>query len=270
MDVVYINLDGAEDRRVLMDRQGQLRGVSLQRVRAVQPSDFVPGQYEHLSTAWERRLRPNEVAIFLSHLAVWRRAMDSADGLVVLEDDAILSPRFAQVIGDLPPGYELINLEDVGRTKFFRKGPAVERSGFRVSEVVRDKSGAGGYYLSPEGARKLVALAETRAGPSDAFMFAMARLRIGQVEPAVVKQVHFLNDRGLPVGLATESTSTPHNATRLPKDRSAQYVWRRVKSQGGFLLVHLRRLYDVRLRRVAFDLEEFRTILPIPGLNERV
>ena len=266
MRAIFINLDRARDRRRLMERQGELRGIPLERARAVEPGDFAPGQFERQSIQWERPLRPNELAIFLSHLALWRQAADTPEGLVVLEDDAILSPAFAHVIQNLPQGFDLITLEDVNRDKFFSRRAPVPADGFVVSYLARERSGAGGYWISQAGARKLVQLAETRAAPSDAFMFGLGGLKVGQVEPAPVNQVHLLAEDGLDVGLATASTSNPADAPKARKARSGAFFARKIRTQAGMAWLHLRRLWSVTLRRPAFDRDAFERVLPIQGL----
>jgi len=98
MDVFYINLDQAADRRAFMEAQGKARDVPLHRLRAITPADLKPGEYDRFEGRWERKLTQNEIALLRSHGTLWKMALDRPEGLVVLEDDAVLSPRFAEVI----------------------------------------------------------------------------------------------------------------------------------------------------------------------------
>ena len=263
MDIFYINLDRATDRRAFMEAQARQRGLNLQRFTAVEPKDLKPGEYERFAELWERPLTQNEIALLRAHGELWKKALDRPEGVVVLEDDAVLSPRFGAAIEALPGGFDIINLEDFGRRKFFRRGEPIQRDGFTVSEVVRDKTGSAAYHVSPQGARKLLAVAETKAAPSDAFLFAVARLKIGQVEPAVAQQVHILAERGMGSGITTTTTI---NKDRLKKPgglKGATYAARRSATQVRLTGLHLRRPFDLTLRPSAFDDEEFRAILPI-------
>ncbi|QYF87497.1 glycosyltransferase family 25 protein [Brevundimonas sp. PAMC22021] len=263
MDVFFINLDRAADRRAFMEAQGKARGVRLQRLRATEPKDLAPGEYERFADAWERKLTPNEIALLRSHAALWRMALDRPGGLVVLEDDAVLSPRFAGVVQRLPQGYDLINLEDFGRAKFFARRPGEVQADFSITRVIRDKTGSAAYHVSPAGAAKLLTLMETTAAPSDAFLFAVARLNMAQVEPALARQAHILTERGFDPGI-TIATSICKERIGAPKERKRPiFRVRRVATQFRLAGLHLRRLFDVVLRPVAFDDDEFRAILPI-------
>lgn len=262
-DVVYINLDRAADRRAFMARQGELRGVALERFPAVDAACLDQATYDSLSRGWERPITRPELALFLSHRALWERAAASADGLVILEDDAVLSPRFPAVIADLPPGFDVVNLECYGRRKFMARQTSHATTAGRFTSVRRDKSGSAAYYCSPAGGRKLLLLAETRAAPSDAFLFAVADLCIAQVEPAVAIQVHLLAERGIDAGLQT-TTSIHQPRQRLNHAvRHWPFHARRLRTQLLLAPWHLRRLTDVSFRAPDLDEAEFRAILPI-------
>ena len=263
MDVFYINLDKATDRRAFMEAQGTARGVALTRLRATEPKDLMSGEYERFQDMWERKLTANEIALLRSHGALWRMALDRPEGLVVLEDDAVLSPRFASVIQRLPGGYDLINLEDFGRRKFMGRAPDHQDADFSVTRVFRDKTGSAAYHVSPQGAAKLLALAERTAAPSDAFLFGVARLHMAQVEPALAQQAHILTERGFDPGIVI-TTSINKDRIGAPRERKrAAFRARRVMTQLRLGGLHIRRLFDMTLRPAVFDDAEFRPILPI-------
>lgn len=263
MDVFYINLDQAADRRAFMEAQGKARGVPLRRLRATTPADLKPGEYDRFEGCWERKLTQNEIALLRSHGALWRMALDRPEGLVVLEDDAVLSPRFAEVIERLPADYDLINLEDFGRRKFFAKAPDVRNDDFSVTRVIRDKTGSAAYHVSPQGARKLLALAERTAAPSDAFLFAVADLNMAQVEPALAQQAHILTERGFDPGIVI-TTSINKDRIGAPRERkSAKFAARRTMTQLRLAGLHIRRAFDLTLRPAVIDDEAFRAILPV-------
>lgn len=263
MDVFYINLDRAADRRAFMEAQGTARGVRLQRSRATEPKDLAPGEYERFANAWERKLTPNEIALLRSHAALWRMALDHPEGLVVLEDDAVLSPRFANAIERLPTGYDLINLEDFGRAKFFSRNADWSDGDVRLTRVIRDKTGSAAYHVSPSGAAKLLRLMEKTAAPSDAFLFSVARLNMAQVEPALARQAHILTERGFDPGI-TIATSICKERIGAPRERKRPiFMMRRVATQLRLAGLHARRLFDLVLRPAAFDEAEFRAILPV-------
>ncbi|MEF2552464.1 glycosyltransferase family 25 protein [Aurantimonas sp. A2-1-M11] len=262
-DVVYINLDRAVDRRALMERQGALRGVALTRFPARDAESIDEATVHDLSHRWERPITGPELALFLSHRTLWERAAASRDGIVILEDDAVLSPRFAAVIANLPTGFDLINLECYGRRKFMTRHSVRTDAPARFTAVARDKSGTAAYYCSPAGGRKLADLACKLAAPSDAFIFAVADLRTAQVEPAVAVQVHVLAGRGIDAGIRT-TTSIHQPRKRLGLAlRHWPFHARRLRTQLNLLPLHVRRLNDVAFRAPELDEDEFRAILPI-------
>ncbi|KQT83383.1 glycosyltransferase family 25 protein [Aurantimonas sp. Leaf443] len=254
--VAYINLDRAGERRAFMEAQGRRLGLDLERLPAVSAADVSDAQYETLSTRWERRLTRIELALLLSHRALWIRARDEPSGLVILEDDAVLSNRLPAFLEAGAPPYDLVNLEYFGRAKFFR-GASANHDGFRLSPVVRDKSGSAAYFVSPDGARKLLRAVEAHAAPSDAFLFRSGRVRMAQAEPALAVQAHVLAGLGVEPGIATV-TQIHEPRPRMAGERlKPAYFGRRLATQLGLLPLHLRRALDVTFRKPAIDVADF-------------
>jgi glycosyl transferase family 25 len=211
-------------------------------------------------------MAPNEVAVFLSHRALWKMAAQEPEGMIIMEDDAVLSPRLPAAIRQLPPGFDLINLEDFERRKFMARAEPVPAPGGEVTQVVRDMAGAAGYFISPTGAAKLVQVSENRAAPVDAFLFAVAhssaKMRLGQFEPALVIQEQFLTARNIDVGIRTTSHLRPRKRLALVP-ANAVYFARRIAAQVGLFGLQLQRLIGLSYRRPKFDEQEFRDNLPI-------
>jgi glycosyl transferase family 25 len=254
----FINLDRATERCDFMERQGGRLGLGLARIRALEPADIDDAAYGWMSRSWERPITRIEVAVLMSHAQLWERAAASDAGIVVLEDDAVLSPRFADFLLSPPTGeWDLVNLEWVGRRKYFRRS-AADRTRPRITAVARDKAGAGAYFLSPAGARKLLAALATHAAPADAFMFRNGRLRIGQAEPALAIQAHILAAEGIEPGIRTV-TQIHQPRERLPLfSGTMMYRARRVAAQLGLVRYQLGRLGPVVLRLPEIDFDEFR------------
>ncbi|NDW07282.1 glycosyltransferase family 25 protein [Jiella pacifica] len=263
-EICYINLDAARDRRALMEVQAESFGIPLTRLKACEATGIDEATFERLSTRWERPITRPEVAAFLSHKTLWEKAAQSPDGVIVLEDDTVFAAHFVEAVQTVAQsGYDLVNLESFGRRKFFRKGRIETIGRLRLAEVLRDKAGAGAYWISPQGARQLLARADTHTAPVDAFMFGVCRLRAAQIEPAATMQVHLLEARGFEVGLST-TTSIQLPRKRLPTTpANIGYGVRRLITQGRLGLVQLRRLADAEFRPAWFDEEAFRAVLPI-------
>ena len=255
----FINLDRAVERRDFMERQGRRLGLALDRIRALEPADVDDKAYGWMSRCWERPITRIEIAVLMSHARLWERAAASDTGIVILEDDAVLSPRFAAFLQSPPFGdWDLVNLEWVGRRKYFRRASLGLQGHPRITAVARDKAGAAAYYLSPTGALKLLAALSTRAAPADAFMFRNGRLRIGQAEPALAIQAHILAAEGIEPGIRTV-TQIHQPREKLPlRPDTMMYRARRVAAQLGLVRYQLGRLGPMVLRLPQIDFEEFR------------
>ena len=263
-DIWFINLAGARERRALIEVQAEALGLDVHRQEACTVADIDDATYRRLSTSWERPMTRPELAAFLSHRRLWERAADSEDGLIVLEDDTVFGTHVPQAAANAAAsGFDLVNFETVGRRKFFRRGGGRTVGGVRFTELVREKSGAGAYFVSQNGARALLAKAETQAAPVDAFMFGVCHLAMAQVEPAATMQVHLLEERGFDVGLSTQ-TSIHQPRQRLPLSwANLPYTGRRIGTQLRLALVQARRLADVEFRPAGFDAAAFTAVLPV-------
>ncbi|TFF27405.1 glycosyltransferase family 25 protein [Jiella endophytica] len=263
-EIAFINLDRAKERRALMEVQGERLGLGLARFPACEAAAIDEERFRRLATRWERPMTRPELAAFLSHRALWERAAQHPNGLIILEDDTIFSTHFVAAAEEVAAsGFDLVNFETVGRRKFFRKGRTTDGGPFRFTGLAREKSGAGAYWLSQKGAARLLRTAETRTAPVDAYMFGVCRLAIAQVEPAATMQVHLLAERGFDVGTATE-TSIHQPRRKLPLTfGNLPFAMRRLGTQLTLAPVHLRRLAGVEFRPAAFDDEAFSAVLPV-------
>lgn len=259
--VAAINLDRATERWAFMRAQSERLGIRLDRAPAVSVETLPEEAVLRFGDTWERPLRRVELALFLSHRMLWERAADSRTGLVVLEDDALLSRRFPDFLSAAPVDADIVNLEYYGRRKFFRRiaDQRSQSASLRFTPVARDKSGSAAYYVSPAGAERLLAAAESRAAPSDAFLFQSGLLSVRQAEPALAVQAHIARELGIEPGIATQTQ------IQSPRDRlaltgaNAMFHWRRLRTQATLLPYQLGRLglYDFRKPEIA--LEDFRS-----------
>ena len=254
----YINLDRAKERRELMERQGHRLGLTLHRSEALTGRDVTDADFARLSTLWERPITRIELAVLMSHVKLWRLAADENRSVAIFEDDALLSRDLPAFLSEPMADFELVNLEYVGRRKFFRRHAGRTRcQGRSIVPVGRDKSGAGGYLISPEGARKALAAIPTGAAPADAFLYASGRLTIGQVEPALAVQVEIMNAKGIDVGMTT-TTQIHQPRKRLSlSSNNLVYARRRALTQLKLVPFNLGRGTFYELREPEVDLSEF-------------
>jgi GR25 family glycosyltransferase involved in LPS biosynthesis len=91
MKCVYINLDQAVERRRKIEAN---LAAAVPFLRPIRFSAVPAAEAQHVPG----RITPQEKGCFLSHLRVLEGAVDDVHPLLVLEDDAVISPRFADVI----------------------------------------------------------------------------------------------------------------------------------------------------------------------------
>lgn len=259
----YINLDRAADRRAFMEAQARRLGLGLQRHRATEAGDIADREHAALAGRWERPLTRVELAVFLSHRALWQSIAEAGEPGIILEDDAVFSRRIGTFLGLLQgrlaglADFDLINLETVGRRKFLRPPAIPLGEGLSLMPLDREKSGAGAYLLTPAGARRLLAGALQGAAPVDAYMFSVARLRIAQLMPPLVMQVHLLRQRGIDPGLVTRTSIHQPRATLPLRPSTLRFHLRRLRTQLRLLGSHCRRLGRTRYRLVDIREEDF-------------
>ena len=257
MDAVFINLDRASERRAFMERQAASLGLSLRRLPAVEAGSIDDATRATLGRSWERPLSAPELACFLSHRAAWQRAVDTDAPLLVLEDDAVLSPRLPRVLRAIEAagGMEFLNLEDFGKRRFVRRaGARPLTDGVTTVPLARDKAGSAAYIVWPAGARRLLAMATRRAAPADAFLHAEAGLAAFICEPAMAIQQHVLAARQGAAGPAEGASSVQAERRRLPPTvANLPFMLRRPRTQLRLLPLHVGRLGTLRYRQVRFD-----------------
>ncbi|MFD2236247.1 glycosyltransferase family 25 protein [Aureimonas populi] len=249
----FINLDRAGERRLAMERQGRRLGLGLERVRAVEAAEITPARAAALGRSWERPLSLPELACFLSHHALWERIVEEGRPALILEDDAVLSPRILDALAaaEALEGVDLLNFEDFGKRRFVaRHGARPLGPGLSRIRLYRDKAGSAAYLLWPSGARKLLLRAEKGAAPADAFIHG-AGLEAWLCEPALAAQTHVLAQRGIGAQAASSVQARRERLAVAPAN--ARFLARRVGTQLRLALHHAARLTRADYRRVALD-----------------
>ncbi|WP_185983484.1 glycosyltransferase family 25 protein [Aureimonas mangrovi] len=256
LPIRFINLDRAAERRAFMERQGERHGLAMERVRAVDGGEIDPGELARLAASWQRPMSAGEVACFLSHKGQWERVVREDAPAVILEDDAVFSPRLPAVLAAASAlsDIEVLNLEDYGKRRFLRRGS--ERplaDGVSAVRCLRDKAGSAAYVVWPQGAQRLLSMAGDRAGPADAMLHG-AGLLAYVCEPAGAVQLSVLEDRGL----SGEIDGRSHlQAPRGRQRTTTVQRLRRFGAQVALLPHHLGRLAGTDYRRIRFEPSDF-------------
>lgn len=229
MQIFYINLDRDTDRRDYLEAQLARAGLSAERVSALTPGDLDPALIAMACDATRRPfVTPAELACLMSHRKAWGFVVArNLPFALILEDDAMLSPRVAEFAAEAPM---LVRDADVLRVETdhpgLRVGPPLKR-GTKIVQVHRlygyDWGGAG-YIVTRQGAEKLLGPLARYDLAVDSLLFdyhfgTARKLRRLQAVPAIVAN-----------GDAAEHLGGRMFESNLETARIGRY-WR--KRQGG-------------------------------------
>ena len=163
MKSYFINLDRSPGRRRFMERQ--LAGMPFERIPAVEGSKLTLPDVADMERQkdWAFLLTPNAIGCALSHLAAYRRLVESRDEFAIfLEDDVELLDDFAQAATDcaakMPKDAAALLYFHGGSKRFLKDGAldlACGRSLMRA-ETEWGAYAAGGYIIHRDTANKLL------------------------------------------------------------------------------------------------------------------
>ncbi|MCO6521369.1 MAG: glycosyltransferase family 25 protein [Snodgrassella sp.] len=238
ISALVINLDDSTERLAFQCRQLTHLQIPMQRLAAVNSSDILIDRYEQLSNGWERKMRVAEVACFLSHKAAWQYVLDTDKPWLILEDDALLSHKTADVLTALCSQVgevDYVNLETRYRRKWLSKKVKTLIAGYELRQLYQDRTGAAAYILFPSGAQKLLKRAEYSAPAlADAFLCRSYELNAWQIYPAAAIQLDQCINYDLKPPVSFVSTITPQNNLKPRANNlysSIHFKCRRLASQ---------------------------------------
>ena len=209
ISAIIINLDKSKDRWNFQKKQLQRLNISFERLGAYSLDMLSDETYTKWANDWQRKLKPAEVACFLSHYSIWKRISTSAKAYLVLEDDAILShhlPDFLNALSTIENiDYDHISLETRNRKKLVSQKGIHIIDNIYLNQLHLDKTGAAAYILTPNGAQKLLrAVDKTGAGLADALLCHTKQLNSLQTVPALSIQMDMAEYYGMSNNLFTE------------------------------------------------------------------
>jgi glycosyl transferase family 25 len=194
-----INLDRSPDRLGRMQARFDALQVGFVRVTAADGKALSDAEREAVSARHEDwlPLTASEIGCFLSHRDCWRRiAEGDARYGCVFEDDMLLSRHLKDCLAEaswIPADAEIVKIEE-GHNRVWLDMPLYElKDGFRLGRLRSTHYRAGGYIVSRDAARRLLAMTERFALPTDLFLFDAAigeasRFVIYQLLPALAEQ----------------------------------------------------------------------------------
>lgn len=204
MKALVINLASETERMAFQTQQLNDLRIPFDRVEAVTPETLDPPSDDAYWSGWERPLRTTEMAAFASHRTAWEAIAASHAPHLVLEDDAVMLPAAASVLGDLSdlPEAEFVTLETRGRRKRIASKPHANAP---INRLWQDRTGAAAYVLWPAAAKKLLRRTASAPGLADAILCAAYDLSAWQAVPALACQLDRCAAEGIASPLETDS-----------------------------------------------------------------
>ncbi len=203
ISALVINLEKSVDRLEFQKNQLTKLGISMQRLSAIECEDISEKDYELQANGWERKMRPAEVACFLSHKAVWQYVYESNKPWLIMEDDALLAksvPAILQAIEDNNLKVDYINFETRNRHKWLSRRSIDLVNDYQMRKLFQDRNGSAAYLLFPTGAKKLLSRAHhSMPALADAFISSTYELNAWQVYPAAAIQLDQCTTYNLPL-----------------------------------------------------------------------
>jgi glycosyl transferase family 25 len=199
--IFVISLRDATRRRASVAEQMAAQGLDFSFFDAVDGRARLPRDLEvevdRAGTVARigRTMTDAEYACALSHRAIYRRAIDRAiPRVVVLEDDAVLHPRFGDFLRDGGADRAALVLLEHRRSYVRRGGPETNVAGIELRRPVVCPCGGGGYALTPDFAARLLA-ASTPVTQEVDWPLDLTRADVLMTEPRLVR--HARPDDGL-------------------------------------------------------------------------
>ncbi|AVJ55208.1 glycosyl transferase [Idiomarina sp. OT37-5b] len=167
LPVYVINLDRSRERLQHASQQLHSIGVDFTRIAAIDGRQLSDAEIDRVYDSERNRQRfyasltRGEIACYMSHRKAWQQLLDSpAQAAVILEDDIMVSPAFAELgaaVATLSDDWHLLKLAQPFKPKQHYK--LADVGAFTLVDYRTDKPpmGACGYILSRSGAAKLLA-----------------------------------------------------------------------------------------------------------------
>lgn len=214
--VYLINLDRSPDRLAQMQALLDALGVAFVRVPAIDGRMLTDAQCKAVRAPHKEwlPLPASEIACFLSHRVCWQRIADGpAPYGCVFEDDMLLSPRLRDFLADpswIPADADIVKIEESYSRVWLDTPLRQMRDGFRLGRLRSTHVRAGGYIVSRDAARRLLAMTERMALPVDLVLFDIA---VGEAAKLAIYQL-------LPALSVQQKKSSLHDSTTTICERS--------------------------------------------------
>ncbi|CAC9639683.1 Beta-1,4-galactosyltransferase [uncultured Gammaproteobacteria bacterium] len=235
MNILIISLSSAIERRNFQQMQMEKLKLDFEFLDATSINDIDAITYKKHAKDWQRPLKNTEVACYYSHHHAWEKIIQNNKPALILEDDALLSNCVPSLLKNLlnKKNIDLINFENRGRKKFVAKKSESIGCNSKLIRLYQDRTGAAGYILYPNGAKKLIQCEQQKGiALADAHITACHSVKAYQVEPTPIIQLDYREHYNL------ENT--------IYKNASESILGTEDKSQGSWIF---------RIKRIVFQLK---------------
>ncbi|GHA43903.1 glycosyltransferase family 25 protein [Photobacterium aphoticum] len=163
-DIFVINLEASVDRRDNIARQLNTLKLPFHIFPAVnghkEQHPLFDLYDDQLSQQYRgKSLSRGQLGCYASHYLLWQKCVENDKPIIILEDDALIySEPFMEFISILPtldPSIECLRLFD-NKRRAFSSWPIIEQKGLSIHKFTRGHMSTTGYYLTPNGAKKLL------------------------------------------------------------------------------------------------------------------
>ena len=255
MKVYFINLDRSSDRLDWFRRQGGRLGLDMVRVPAVDGREMDEAELSRLRglSSGNSLLSTSEVACFLSHRKIWRSVADGdEDWAFVAEDDIHFSSdagAFLNSTGWIPANSYLIKAETNLKRQELSRAVLGRPSGHELRELRSNHFCSGGYFLSRDGAARLLAFSDVRCEPVDVILFSpdigvMREMSVLQLSPAICLQDMFVpGHEGKTLESVIDTARTDRRKSEKQALRREKKLRREAKRVAGQIVEPFRRLF---------------------------
>ena len=220
MNILIISLSSAIERRNFQQIQMEKLKLDFEFLEATSIHNVDETTYKKHAKDWQRPLKNTEVACYYSHQNAWRKIIQSNKPALILEDDALLSKYTPKLLANLADKKqcELISLENRNRKKFVAKTGESIACASKLFRLYQDRTGAAGYILWPQGAKKLLQCEQKKGiALADAHITNCHNIKAYQVEPTPIIQLDQCRDYAVQNPINNVTTKSTVSSANNPK-----------------------------------------------------
>jgi len=199
LQLYVINLDRSSDRLAHITKVFGSLKLEFTRVSAIDGKLLSDEEFTHWTKErnWPKPLTRTEVGCFLSHRKCLRLGLEHGDPyFAIFEDDVLLSPHAPLFLRNhkwIKAGTDIVKLDTASIKCMLQPLQKNGIESYRSSQLVSKHYCAGGYIVSREAAKRLLAVTQQAFAPIDEIYFnpdcgILQTLNVQQIVPAPVIQ----------------------------------------------------------------------------------